>query len=442
MAPFDENRMLTVYMLSHVIGRAGGIEMAMVDLVGDLRRRGHAVTVYACRPPDGGNQYVDRLVASGADVRHCPAWLAAIAGVDAVWRLRVIRAVVALLSPALALAAGLDAVVRRRSIGRAWAGARGKARAAMAWIWHLERLYYLPLTVMTWRRRPDVVHVHGWGCGHDPPGGLAWARARGLPTAYTEHNSPPAADGGSRPRSWLNLADVIVACSHAGAAGLREVCCAEKPIVVIPYSVADPVPKIPAPHADVVAAARPVTFTCLARMGVDQKRQDVLLHAFRRVVDAGRDARLLLAGDGEDRAMLERMAREIGVAARVCFLGVVPRARLAWLMNESDVMVLPSAWEGLPVSIIESMAFGKPVVASDVGGNPELVADGVSGRVVPPGDPGALAEALLELAGDPGLRARMGAAARRGFQAGGFDPAAVGEATLGAYARAMRPQLA
>jgi len=432
---------LNILMIAHVIGRAGGIEMSMVDLVSDLHRRGHAVTVFVCRSPQRPNQYVDRLLASGTVVLSCPGWLAAIAGLDLGLRLKIIEAVVALLAPFLLLVAGLYAIAQRRPLVRVWVGARGKARASMSWLLQLERLYYVTLTARAWRRRPNVVHVHGWGCGQDPPGGLPWARSRGLPTVYTEHNSPPLATDGVKPPSWLNLADVIIACSHAGATGLRETCCAIKPIVVIPYSVADPVPvghAIEARHDPSTAPPRPVTFTCLARMSVHQKRQDDLLRAFRKVADARQDVRLLLAGDGEDRAMLERLARDLEVEDKVSFLGVVPRDRLAWLMAESDVMVLPSAWEGLPVSVIESMAFGKPVVASDVGGNPELVDDGVSGRITPPRDVDPLAAAMLELAGDADLRARMGVAARERFESGGFRPNDVGAATLEVYREAVR----
>jgi len=104
---------------------------------------------------------------------------------------------------------------------------------------------------------------------------------------------------------------------------------------------------------------------------------------------------LLLAGDGPLRAQIEDEASTLGVQSRVRFLGI--RRDIANLMNASDAYVMSSAWEGLPNVLLEAHACGLPIVATDVGGNREIVADGVTGFLVPPRQPEALARAMEQM---------------------------------------------
>ena len=106
------------------------------------------------------------------------------------------------------------------------------------------------------------------------------------------------------------------------------------------------------------------------------------------------------------------VARECGVSDRVKLLGRRSRSQVGALLRESDVLLQPSVSEGMPVSILEAMATGLPVVAADCGGVAEAVQDGVEGFVVPPRDPVALADALEAIAGLPDAGAEMGQAAR------------------------------
>lgn len=122
-------------------------------------------------------------------------------------------------------------------------------------------------------------------------------------------------------------------------------------------------------------------------------------------------ARLVMVGDGPLRPTLEARARDLGLNGAVRFLGAVPRA--ASFLPHFDVFVLSSVWEGMSNSLLEAMAAGRPVVATRVGGNPEVVVDGETGLLVPPRDPRALADAVLRLLGDPALAGRLGEAARR-----------------------------
>jgi glycosyltransferase involved in cell wall biosynthesis len=120
---------------------------------------------------------------------------------------------------------------------------------------------------------------------------------------------------------------------------------------------------------------------------------------------------LRLAGEGHLRARLEEQAARLGIADRVRFLGLV--ADMPAFYQGLDVFVLPSvSTEGLPLTVLEAMASGLPVVATTVGGTPEAITDGESGLLAPPGDAGALAVALRRVLDDEALRGRLGAAAR------------------------------
>jgi glycosyltransferase involved in cell wall biosynthesis len=131
-------------------------------------------------------------------------------------------------------------------------------------------------------------------------------------------------------------------------------------------------------------------------------------------------ATLTLVGDGPDRTALETSARRLGLADRVRFAGALGAGEVTELLREADVFCLPSFAEGVPVVLMEAMAARVPVVTTTVMGIPELVADGETGRLVPPGRPEPLAAALRELAADPAARARMGEAGRAAIEAG-FD---------------------
>lgn len=143
----------------------------------------------------------------------------------------------------------------------------------------------------------------------------------------------------------------------------------------------------------------------------DVKGQRELIEAAAAVPDV----HVVLVGDdlelgGAFRDRLEEQARRAGVAGRVHFLG--HRDDAGAILDQLDVFALPSWIEGLPVTVLEAMAHAKPVVATPVGGTPEVVLDGETGILVPPRDPAALAAALGRLVADPGLRARLGRAGR------------------------------
>jgi glycosyltransferase involved in cell wall biosynthesis len=140
------------------------------------------------------------------------------------------------------------------------------------------------------------------------------------------------------------------------------------------------------------------------------KRTGDVVRTLRALVDRDVDARLLLVGDGPERGALERQAHELGVMKRCLFLGY--QQDVSRYYDAIDALLLPSANEGTPVSVIEALAAQRPAVATDVGGTADVITDGVDGFLVEPGDVDALAERLAELARDPERRARMGEAGR------------------------------
>lgn len=139
------------------------------------------------------------------------------------------------------------------------------------------------------------------------------------------------------------------------------------------------------------------------------KGHAVLFNALRFVVDRFANVQLICLGEGEEEAESRRICNGLGLARHVRMQGYEPNVE-HWL-QAADINVLPSFYEGLPLTVLEAMAARVPTVASNVGGIPELVTDGVDGLLVPPGDATSLASALLRLARDKDLRRSMGVAA-------------------------------
>src|SRR5438105_975613 len=140
------------------------------------------------------------------------------------------------------------------------------------------------------------------------------------------------------------------------------------------------------------------------------KNTDVVLHAFGALRERGVDALLCLVGDGPDRDALERRAHELGLVRNCLFLGY--QEDVARFYAAFDVFLLASENEGTPVTTIEALAAGRPVVATRVGGVPDVVEEGIDGFLAAPRDADGLAERLERLARDPGLREQMGRAGR------------------------------
>lgn len=256
------------------------------------------------------------------------------------------------------------------------------------------------------RHRPDVVLAHnvlvGLVCR------LAAHTRRRRPTLVTVFHGVAAEDYPAAARLLSGAADVVVAVSAAVADRLRAAGLHDTRIAVLRNAVTPPVLPARADARRALGLPDDVGVALCAARLVPQKRHDVLLDAWRAVRGG---PVLLLAGDGPLRAGLEERVADLG--DRVRFLGA--RDDMPTLLAAADVAVLTSDWEGLPMVVLEAMAAGLPVVATDVDGVREALgprADApAAGLLVPPGDPAAVAAALNGLA-DPRRRAALAAAGR------------------------------
>lgn len=166
----------------------------------------------------------------------------------------------------------------------------------------------------------------------------------------------------------------------------------------------------------------------------EHKDHRTLFEALRLAKPRLGEARLLVIGDGPLRDELPRLAETMGLRGAVLFLGF--RRDTPELLSLMDVFVLPSHWEGLPRSILEAMAVGKPVVATDIRGCREEVVDGITGRLFPVGDARALADALAGILMDPDKARAMGEAGR-GRAEELFDEEAVFRRMLHGYEKIL-----
>jgi glycosyltransferase involved in cell wall biosynthesis len=177
--------------------------------------------------------------------------------------------------------------------------------------------------------------------------------------------------------------------------------------------------------------------TCIARL-IPEKGLDDLLTAAAHVFPKYPHIRLTIYGDGPLQATLVTRTRQLHIDAAVSFRAPYHRDELPAIMCDTDIFVLPSVTEGLPLVLIEAMAWARPIVATRVGGIPDVIANGATGVLVPPGDPATLAGALASLVEDGARRSQLGRAAAQAFLASGFTRDAVVRQMLAVYERALK----
>ncbi len=268
------------------------------------------------------------------------------------------------------------------------------------------------------RSRPDMVIVRGYNA--EGLGRIA-ARIAGVPRVVVwVHNH-----GDITPRGWLRrtadrLLDRITDAYYGVAQAQTEYLVndlgypADK--ISIVYNGVDPDRFDPAARRDLALAAELGIGADDAVLGIlaalrPEKDHATLLRAFRTVVDELSNARLLVVGDGTERARLEKLTAELGLTGQVIFTG--SRSDIPAVLGLIDVITLSSySIECFPMALLEAMAAGRPAVCTAVGGVPEMVEDGVTGYLVPPHDPAALADRYLRLLRDRGTARTFGAAAR------------------------------
>jgi glycosyltransferase involved in cell wall biosynthesis len=259
------------------------------------------------------------------------------------------------------------------------------------------------------RVKPDLVHLHSSKAG--ALGRLA-ARVAGVPVVFTAHGWA-FADGSSWPRKLVavpselvagELGDRIIAVSEADRQLALRFHIGGGRITLVRNGIED-VPERAAPESgDEVRLVMVARFTA-------QKDHATLIQAMQGVRGSWR---LLLVGDGPLRGGMEAMAARLGIGDRVDFLG--NRLDVPRLLADAHVFVLASRWEGLPISILEGMRAGLPIVASDVGGVAETIEQGANGFFMPSEDVEALRVPLQRLVADRALRGRQGARSRARYE--------------------------
>jgi glycosyltransferase involved in cell wall biosynthesis len=262
------------------------------------------------------------------------------------------------------------------------------------------------------RERPAIVHTH---LIHADVHGVVAARLAGVPVVVsTKHNDDPFRT--RRSIVWLERwlarrTDRTIAISEwIRGFTLRVTAAPDERVVTVRYGYSPTNDDEHAPVSPFAAHGVPSDAIPIVSVGrlVEQKGHEYLIRAFAAIAPAFPRAWLVIVGEGERRTALMELARRQGLADRVVFAGYRPDA--LQYIRCCGIYVHPSMWEGFGLVLLEAMAAARPVVASRVSAIPEVVAHGVSGLLVPPRDPEALAAALTTLLRDPAAAVRFGRA--------------------------------
>jgi glycosyltransferase involved in cell wall biosynthesis len=268
------------------------------------------------------------------------------------------------------------------------------------------------------RLRPDIVNCHMLRA---TVAGAPIARLAGVPLVIaTNHGPDPWRRGAIKNwhaiDRWVDRSvdRTIAVCASAKQHLVRKGLAADKIVVVNNGRELDtftPMPRAEsmAVRSELAVADDEPLIGIIARLDM-QKGHRYALDAMPDVLQRYPRARLLLVGDGNLREDLRSQAAALGVADRILFAGF--RSDVRRMLGASDIVALPSLWEGLPLTLIEALAMQKPVVATAVNGSQDVILDDETGVLVPPGDSRALAKGILRLLDDPEAASRLAAQGR------------------------------
>ncbi len=291
------------------------------------------------------------------------------------------------------------------------------------------------------RRQVDLIHAHNLFF-HLSLAGACLSTALHVPLVTTAHLGPVDRLGGAYSTLAglyertiggfiLRASSRVIAVSDAVAGHTLRLGARPASVITIPNGV-DTQRFAPRTSG---GSSRP-TVVFVGRL-IFNKGPQFLLDAVPQVLAQHPDARFEIVGDGPMRQALELHARRDGLNGCVHFAG--QRDDVERLLTEADVFVRPSLLEGMPLTVLEAMACGLPVVATPVGGTAELVHDGVNGYLVEPGSRTELAERLCTLLGDAGLRRDMGSKGRTLVESG-YDWNEIADRTVEVYEQALGDQ--
>jgi glycogen(starch) synthase len=267
----------------------------------------------------------------------------------------------------------------------------------------------------------DVIHAHSHRYGH-VLGAAAVARHRKIPFVVSTHYHPADRHETAWHRGLLRGQDLLFGASAyrtADALVVETALEARRVSEFAPASLVRVIPPgvdLPAwskPEADRPPPGLPATYVAYAGRVASNKGLPFLFRAVARIPPSTRPAVVLVGPDWGERAALEGLANELGIASSVTWVGhLADRAVYRAVVRRARLVVLPSEWEAYGLVLLEAMAAGVPVVATSVGGVPEVLEQGRSGRLVPYGDVAGLAEAIERVSSDDGERERLIAAGR------------------------------
>jgi glycosyltransferase involved in cell wall biosynthesis len=272
-------------------------------------------------------------------------------------------------------------------------------------------------------RRPDIIHAHSHRYGHVLEAALV-ADRRNIPLVVSTHYHPADRRERGWTRGMLRIQDIGFGATAYRVARALVVETELEAQLVREFAPADRIRVIPPgidlaawshPEGDVPPPGLPDDYFLFFGRVAPNKGLRFLVDAIARLPPAARRPLVVMGADWGERAALEAQARTLGMGDALRFLGhVSPDSAARAVIRKARALVLPSEWEAFGLVLLEAMAAGTPIVATRVGGVPEVLDRGRVGLLVPYADPAALAEALQRLTGEPGpTEARVRAARER-----------------------------
>ncbi len=440
---------MRVCMVVYSLEEFGGLEEIVATLTVGLQQQGHQISVLSTGWASPDNQYVRQLREHQIPLVQLPKWLSYPVSH---WptKEKILARVMWLVSPLIYLLAGVLFVRKRHAWAQSLSSAHGWLRGqVMSRVIGPDRRQPFVRLLLRWwqfRWRPDVLHVQNFqSYTNSLFFVIDWADAHKIPVVYEEHQTPdPQFDWWQGVQTTINKASIVVAVSEKSAQALRTVCGVTQPMVVANPIVTDPkrlnLPQQAKRSQNVERLGdQPLLVTTIARLYV-MKGLPYLLEAIAQIKLTHPAIQFKVYGDGPLYQALLAQASQLGLDGEQIFVGTFTRQELPAIMVQTDIFVLPSILEGLPLSVIEAMAYGCPIVATAVGGIPELIEDGVNGLLCQPADPVGLAQKIQALIEDPTLRVHLGNTARQAYEQGPFQSTAVCDHFNRIYAQAVGQQ--
>jgi glycosyltransferase involved in cell wall biosynthesis len=429
---------MKICMISYDMQEFGGLEEYAVNLAIGLTQRGQVVSYLSAAWVDSKNQYARRLKNAGIPLVQPPKWISYPAS-DWDTKERILHFLMLLLRP-LTFFIGFGVFfLKKRSLKQARASAHNwlKGKLMDGFIGHdyRESLGRILLSWWNFRWRPDLIHIQGYTTTLLFV--IEWAHAKGIPVAYEEHQTPdPQFNWWKGFESTINKADRVIAVSEKSAQGLRDVCLVTRPIVVRNPLLSDPYSSgWQKEYRD--DDDKPFTITTVARLYVT-KGLTYLLDTAAIVKKSYPNVEFKVYGEGELRSELIAKADNFGLDGKNIFMGAfTDREELTHIMAGTDIFLLSSILEGQPLAIVEAMAYGCPIVSTNVGGIPELITDGKNGLLCPPKNPQCLAEKIGLLIDDPILRKRLGSAARNYYENSPYEARSAAKFFVSVYSEML-----